>query len=346
VRGGLQTRIMLGACIALATAACSGDVVVESKPGDGFEKVGSDPLLPLLELSVDAPWTTTYQGTRRVEARYVAGGVETELAYRETVSADGTGNFAVETVDVLSFLSDPTTFLVTQDLREGFFYRYRDFAVRDLGAFYLAHVAIDLGTDVQIAGRTCQEILVQSEFPGQPSFQVALDVETGLVLRSIETDGYGVEVQRMEFETFDPAPDLSGVAWFQPAIPEIALDLSGDLDAQVGFQVLSPSLLPDGYQPWKAATITEPGGREWVKQTYTDGVEPLFFFHSDAVQPVVPAGPSGSTAGTSAPLGDNLYVYAIGPVTVIEGHLRGHEVIALGKTDSDSMLDLLESAID
>jgi hypothetical protein len=345
VSGALRSRISISAWIALAVASCSGEVAIESTPSGGLEALQADPLLPLLERAVGAPWTTRYQGTRRVELRFLDGEHWSVLSYREKVSANGAGDFAVETTQLMSFVVDPALFLVTQDLREGFLYRYRDFAVRNLGAFFQSHVAFDLGSESQVAGRTCQNVQIESAARRGHVYQVAFDVETGLVLRSIETDADGIEVQRMEFETYSAAPDLSGIAWFHPALPETALDPRGDLSAQAGFEVLQPTLLPDGFRIWKAATLVEETGQTWVKQTFTDGVDPLFFFHRDAPAPIA-AGTGGGLVPTADPTDDMLYVRPIGPVTVIEGHLRGCSLIALGKVAGDSLLDMLESAID
>ena len=54
----------------------------------------------------------------------------------------------------------------------------------------------------------------------------------------------------------------------------------------------------------------------------------------------------GQAADPSGVSDDELWVYPIGRLTAIEGVLRQREVIALGKVDSEALLDLLEFSVD
>lgn len=348
MRKALRTIVPV-AVIAIAAAACGGDVAFESASQSGAAESDAGTLVALLELAEDAPWETRFHGTRRIESRFFEPsfekGQEVTLAYREEVWADGGGNFALETIELLSFVPDPELFEVTQQIREGFLYRYRDFAVHDLSALYQSSLVTDLDETVQVAGRTCRKIRIEPATGGR-TYHLALDVETGLALRGIETDADGVEVHRVEFESYDANPDLSRVVWFQPEYPETALDPAGDLALQAGFEVMEPLVLPDGYQLWKAATLVDPNGRTWIKLTYTNGIEPLFLLHGaePAMTAIVAPGASAAVAGV--PSSDVVWKYPIGPVHVAEGRLRSYDVVALGKVDEESLLDMLESAID
>jgi len=227
-------------------------------------------------------------------------------------------------------------------------YRYRDFAIRDLQAFYANYQVADQGAAIAVAGQPCRDLEIRRLDGSGSVYRVALDASTGLVLRCVESAQDGQQVALMEFESYTGEPDLSTVAWFTPDPPETPLP-----GAPLAGPVLVPSLLPDGYKPWKAATLVDEG-HLWVKQTFTDGVEPLFFFHRDvpAVTPVTPppgvSGASGSpsaSGGAASSSADELWVYPIGRLTAVEGVLHERKVIALGKVDEEALLDLLEFSI-
>jgi hypothetical protein len=348
-------RLVAGALCALLASACGGDSM-QSQASLSQPVSYPASLVQLLEASVAAPWTTTFSGVRRIEALTTGdGGAPQMLVYREAVAGDGTGRFSIVPLDVLSFVPDPTGFQALQKTREGFLYRYRDFAIRDLGALFANYQVIDLDQEVVIAGRTCRSLEFRRADGSGSVYRAALDAATGLVLRAEESSPEGLPLGLMEFESYSATPDLGGIAWFTPDPPELPLPIHG-LDEAAGFDVLEPSLLPAGYQPWKAATLVDDEGHRWLKQTFTDGVEPLFFLHRDgAPQAVVtppPGGPSGAVGTASAAAGasgvsnDELWVYPIGRLTAIEGVLREREVIALGKVDSEELLDLLEFSVD
>ena len=346
----------LAALLALVAGACgpqgSGSTELSS-----IHVQHSASLLQLLEASVQAPWTTAFSGVRRIEALSAGDdGPPEVISYREAVAADGAGRFAIDQVEVLSFLPNPDAFKALQEVREGFLYRYRDFAIRDLDALFENYQILDLDQEVVVAGRTCREVELRRHDGSGTIYRAALDAATGLALRCAERDDQGQLLGLMEFESYDAEPDLSAFAWFVPSPPEVAL-VPGGLNQQVEFPVLEPSLLPDGYRPWKAATLADNEGHLWLKQTFTDGIEPLFFLHRDAPPPVVvPLSPGGSIAsGTGAPSAgagaagvpsDELWVYPIGRLTAIEGVLREREVIVLGKPGSEELLDFLEFAVD
>jgi len=134
----------------------------------------------------------------------------------------------------------------------------------------------------------------------------------------------------------DFAPDLSQVIWHQPKNAEQLLARS-DPQAQIlGFQPILPRTLPPGYQMVEQAIVRDELGNPWLKTTYGDGVERLFFVHGG---PLVP-GPLAS----KWPKPDRVEVLDAAPWASAQGNLSGQKVIALGKVSPDELLIVLDSS--
>ena len=92
-----------------------------------------------------APYSTAYRGTRLLERRLDVDGRPDALVLREEVSADGTGAFRVELVDVVEAASgDPGLTRAKLSPRGPFNYHFRDPRVRDaarLGENYRIEVS-------------------------------------------------------------------------------------------------------------------------------------------------------------------------------------------------------------
>ncbi len=338
-----RSRHLLGLPTILAIAALAGCDGSSGSGDAGVIASGADPAAPLFQMAESAPWTTRYAGVRRVESHVIdETGNQVDLAYREEVAADGNGNFTIRAIEALSYVPNEEAFLLKQDLRESFLYRYRDFQIRDLARFYANYVAVDLGQSTTIAGRSASVYLIERNEPGSSSYTVGFDDETGLVLRYEERDISGVLTASMEFESFDADPDLSGAVWSQPTASPVSFDVSANLSSQTGFDVLEPAVLPTtGYFLWKAHTLLDYENKTWMRLTYTDGVEPLFFFHTEkpvSLNPDVLLPGDGKTT-------DEVWVYSIGAVQVVQGRVRGRDMLALGRVSGDELLDVVESAI-
>jgi hypothetical protein len=348
-----RSLLALGAgCLILAACGDAGLAGAGSDSG-GFggpdAPSGSDTPPSIIPLAAVAPWTTRFSGTRRVESHVEIDGEMVELIYREDVRADGTGNFAIDPVEVLSWVPDPTMLEDLLKLREGFLYRYRDFQFRDLALFFENYLVVDMGLSIQVAGRDCTVLQIQRNEPNARVFFVFLDSLTGLALRFEERDSMGTTITFMEFESYDDDPDLEGTSWYSSSNQESALDITADLGPQAGFDVFEPKVLPDGYKLWRASTLIDPAGKSWIKQTFTDGVEPLFFFHEggESGPGMVENRPDFKSDHVLDPLkADEVWVYQMGAVNVLQGAVRKTDVVALGKVDEQDLLDLLESAID
>jgi len=326
----------------------------------------------LLARIANAATQVPYHGTRRVRMNYRVVGVLQDLEYTERVVADGEGLFGIEMGEVVSPRMAPDEeelFRILQSNRQGFFYRYRDFSIRDLDLFNQGYRTRLLGWP-EVCGRDCIELEVRHRDGRNRWYTVAIDPRTGLVMRSDEHAGPGGDiVASVEFETFalglPPAAGPDEVPFFTSSFQRDPVDLGLDNRPQVGFRILRPTLLPDGYRLQTADSMLGDGDRTWVRLVYGDGVEQVFFLHS----PVLPAEQSsgvpipisaattgsasdnGMTSGTDLrdprdPHDDRVTVASVGPWTVIDGVVRGQSVVAMGKVDEPELLQMVQSALE
>lgn len=303
-----------------------------------------------------APELVRHSGVRRVESYYTLHGVVQPEVYREEVFADGAGGFYIQPLQMVQGgLDDVGAFQALHLARMGFHWRYRDFLVRDLTAFLNNYELTSYGQAVTIADRPCQQVRVARK-DGSASYEVALDVQTGLVLRYRELDANGVLFAAMEYESYDPFPDLTGVPLQQPGQSETPLT---DLDV-LDFEPVTPKLIADGAYSFLEATLLDHPvtGDDVVKLTFTDGVETIFFLDfgpvleeaSEATGPALPSYPSTSVAGFDKQGGldqdiDVIRRFQDGPLSILWGELAGHSIVALGKTPYTGLLMMLESAL-
>ncbi|HVS10109.1 MAG TPA: sigma-E factor regulatory protein RseB domain-containing protein [Planctomycetota bacterium] len=307
-------------------------------PGpDGGSQLATAGAQSLLQKMVLAPSSVAYQGVRRVEAHWQIASAPQDLAYRELVSGDGQGGFAIDPLEVLQpQLTRPEVdiFQLLQKGREGFLYRYRDFRVSDLGLFLASYSATDSGVISQVAGRSCAQLTIEPRTDSDRLWRAWVDIETGLVLRAREELEDGTLVSLMEFESLSLAPDLSQVQFHVPINEELPLPET-ELAVKLGFPLAKPKLLPAGYQLTDTASVTDiTDHRAWAKLTYGDGLEQVIFLHGGAV------GAQGLT-GLGADVVQSL---AVGPWTVLQGQVQGQRVIAMGKVGEQALLDMVESA--
>jgi hypothetical protein len=290
-----------------------------------------------------------HQGVRRVEFE----GSWSSVAFRERITTDGQGQYAIEPLEPLtSTFMDWPSFELLQRLREGFLFRYRDFAIRDAGLFQRNWRWTTLG-ETSVVARRCQRYRVERAVDGgTPAlYEVSVDLQTGIVLAFRQLDGAGGVIASLEYESLELEPELSGIAWHQAGNEETVLDWRAQLDPQVGSPVLEPRLLPAGYALRAAATVVDGQGRRWLKLTYLDGIEPLFLLQAlpGSGPGAVPQGQSAGvdwTAGSAAaPETSRVTVYRLGAAMAAQGTLAGHELIAIGKVREAELLDLLESAL-
>lgn len=338
-------------CMALSLVACE-RVPTSSSSGQGESLNGlslnppTNPGPALIQRIAQSRQSTAFQGVRRVEIVANDGGVEHHLVLRERVSADGQGGFAIEAMDLIEPPLDGAerdVFLALQSLRQGVHWRYRDFAIHDAGLFVQNYQLLDTGTTTTVAGLPGLHLLtVERQDQSGPIYQLTVDTATGLVLASREETHEGYLQSQMAFESIQWDFDHDSVAWHQPVNNEQALPTTGSLSTLVGFPGRAPRTLPVGYQLLERTSLVHPQANGlWIKNTYSDGVDTLFFLHGG---PIV--GGNGIVSGAPPIQADLVEVALAAPWTVATGNLHGERVMALGKVTEQELLQMLSSAME
>jgi MucB/RseB N-terminal domain len=312
----------------------------------------------LLERIPDAPMNVAYSGTRHVSLHYAQDGVPNVLDYDENVASDGHGHFSIVPGQVTA---PPMTdaqrqfFAILQERRDGFFYRYRDFRIRDWRTFLQNWRVVDTGSHEVVAGRSTDVLEVRrnegtSTEGARVWYRAWIDPETALVLRADEFDASNRLVSHTEFLTFTLTPDLSGLALHGDRNPGAPFDPSADTTASLGFRVLVPTILPEGYRLERAESLSVGNAGEdsgtWARLGFGDGVDELFFLQTVAGedQAQIAGHPgSGSIGPDAGPR--SVRVFQVGLWTVVQGQFQGVRAVVMGKTDVPSLLRMLKSAV-
>ena len=320
---------------------CSRQDVNASAPDVAILQAPSHPGLLLRMQS--APTQTRFSGERQIWMRNGSDAAERVLAYSETVYADGLGGFTIEpgTVTQPQLSSGQRdVFEILQRAREGFLFRYRDFTIRDADLLTQNYTVQDTGTTVSVAGRNCTELRFDRQLAPRRSYVVAVDQVTCLVLRIEELDASNLPTMRMEFTSFDPAPDLTGLTMHQD-LAATPIDPSSDTRLTLGFALRLPQVL-HGFQFVDAESV-DYDGRTWARVHYHDGVEPLLYLYSSRV-----ALPGGSLPAADDDLSKAqlVRVFTAGAWTIIQCKRGGNEFILAGKLDEPRLLETLRSAVE
>lgn len=299
----------------------------------------------------DPRLSVAHAGIRRLEFPHVAG---PGRSFRERIATDGKGNYSIQPFDALEASSSEwDNFELLQRGREGFHFRYRDFLVRDPRLFARNWRTTDQERMVLVAGRACALYRVE-RMEGEPVvFELSIDADTGLVLASQELDADGQLVATMTYESLRLDLDPSTVVWHVPANEERVLDpAKTDLAEAIGEQPLRPRLLPRGYGPLETATVGDGKGAKWLMLTYSDGIEPLFFFQAmQGANGVSDANAHELAARSEARLDgaqrtpSSVVVFEIGAATAIQGTVDGFELMVIGRVPQAELLDLIESSL-
>jgi hypothetical protein len=296
----------------------------------------------------NAPSLVAHQGIRRVEFHGAHLGVPQDLVLLESCTTDGKGGFELR---LLQASGEPHVDFASMELfharNQAFFFRYRDFLIRDLDLLLQNYQVRTLPHVAQVAGRDCVQMELERLVGGQPTrWSVASDFATGLVLRCRETDAQGVLRYSMEYQTVDFAPELEGADLQLVGDDElVAADLAS-LQHAVGFEPYQPQLLPPGYQLRTLRSLREADGSTWANFVYGDGIDSLFFLHGGPGSAVLQVG--GGTLQQEQSMHSSPYsmlVYETGAWTVVQGSWQGQRVLAVGKATSDELLALIESAL-
>jgi hypothetical protein len=306
----------------------------------------------LVDLIAVAPTGVPYEMTRRYEAYWGQGLQANSILYRERAFGDGAGNFAIEPVEVLEpsmSTNQENLFLLVQSARAGFFFRHRDFAIRDKNKFNRHWQLVDTGVTTQMLGRTCAQLQVQRQKNPERVYHLAVDVANGLVLRSEEKTLAGVTVALLEVESLNLTPSLGGVMFHQPVTQIFELGSSNPSQSRLAFIPAQPKLVPKGYHLTQSSAVIDPSTDEaWARYIYSDGLEEVFFLHGGKQEAVNTSGGLGSlsnappTGGAKAE--DVVKTFEMGVWTVVWGEVKGERFLSMGKLPLDGLLDLVESA--
>lgn len=331
-----------------STSAVSGQSAPSHEPASTSE--------PLFDRIALAPLHVRHSGMRRLEFHYDSGGSAHTLEYEERVSADGEGRFALDPVRVSTPAMTPgqhEVFELIQKKREGFFYRYRDFGVRQRQLFLSNYRITELNSSLVVADRKCIEIDVRRSDGVSNSYVAAVDIETALVLRCTEFAPDGHIVSKLEFTSIDFDPALDEVEWFVPRDPNDTEDLSDSALAELGFSPATPRTLPKGYQLLHSEVLHQ-GRDRWVRRVYGDGVESLFVLHSHGyaleAQVMEPRANGPALAQSRDVVGTNseplkVRLCAAGPWTLAEVVRGDDRVFVVGKIPESDVVRLLQSAL-
>lgn len=287
-------------------------------------------------LSAGALDGVRHEGERLVQVFRRDGESVERVAYRERIATDGEGHYAIGFLEGVAGLEHDTgSFGLQHFQRQGLNYRYRDFAIRDRALFRRNYTLARHDEPLEVAGRTCTGYDVRHA--GGRAYELAVDDETGLVLRYRELDAAGNVVETMEYERFSSEPDPDTV-YHRSLVEERRLAWTGEIQRELERDgALRPRLAPRGYELREASTLADQDGGRWLKLEYTDGVECAFFLC---------ALPDAAQAQASSRTGaDEAVVFRMGTATVVQANLRGRELVAIGKVDERALLDLLESAL-
>jgi len=339
----MSVRLALLLGFALGLAACERIDEPEKTPPEEQVRVASPQPLPGFARG-DARLRVAHTGLRRLDFAPIAG---SGLVFRERITTDGLGHYAIVPEDLVESSSlDWGGFELIQHAREGFHFRYRDFLVRDPLLFERNWRTTELPQPVTIAGRLCRRFRLERLVGEAVAFELSIDGETDLVLASDEFDAEGQRVASMVYESFALAPQTGYTVWHTPANDEVALDARIEVQAQLDVRVLQPRLLPAGQGLLEVATVGDDPTERWLKLTYSDGIEPLFFLQRlQEPTPGRAARVDAGRVGRAPESTSGVAVYQLGAATAIQGQVDGFELIVVGKAPQAELLDMIESAL-
>lgn len=348
----LACSVVLAAALSACSPSGKSTVISADKPGAPSTLQASG--VSVLDHMFDAPEHVAHEGRRRLEYHFESEGAPQTLIYEEHVVADGQGQFALDPGQVIApAMTTPQReiFEALQKEREGFFFRYRDFGVRQSPLFKANYVVTDLGSRPMVAGCLCIEFSIHRLHDALSTYLVAVDPTTGLVMRCSEFDRHGNLLARSEFLEFTLSPNLDGVEWFQGRFASEAFDDHSTVADELGFHAQAPRFVPSGYQLVRSELV-HIAGRAWVRRVYSDGVESLFFMHGGpAVAPSLDPHATNPIHASHTPLGGpnaepfTVRVCQVGPWTMAEVKRGAENMIVVGKVGEDEVARILQSSL-
>lgn len=295
-----------------------------------------------LALVPHAHLSTRLMGVRRAEFDWPTSTGSIRVVQLERVAADGTGRFLVDPLSVL----EPVLTQDQRDLhallqknREGFYYNWRDFRIRDLQLLLQNWELVVVGEET-VAGRIGTVITLRRQGQATPlRYRAVIDPPTGLVLAHEEYDDVGKTVSRMRWEDLQVNPQLPELAWHVDRFPGDELHDGAAGTAQLGVRPAAPQTLPPGFR-LASSEVFAAGGRGWLRRVYSDGVDSLFFLQSPRPAPTghQQIGVDGAR-GVARPA----LMYRAGPWVACDFAREHDKVMVVGRLDDQGLLHLLRS---
>lgn len=291
-----------------------------------------------------------FRGVRRVWQLHGAssGATPEPLSVVEEVAGDGAGSFSIELMDVLELPStmESSLFPLTHQRSVDVYWRTRDFQIRGIARAEQNYTFVEHAGSFSVAGHPCHRVEIQRVAPigGRPGrYIVDIEPSTGFVLASRELDAQGEEIQSMSYDSITFRPDFAGLDLRNGTFSGSPLDLYASLEAVVGFDVLVPDVLPQGFEITDALLFSIPSGftanaesfltgGDWVRFTGTDGIESITFAHGNTMLVS-----SGVVESSIRIVSEGAWEYGFGRVA-------GVSFVVAGRVDAQDLRRLVESA--
>lgn len=346
----LASAALVGALLSLSSCG-NADTYADLSLNGGMASVSSGSSLPDYIVRADGVLDAVpFRGIRRVwQLHGASSGVTPEpLSIVEEVAGDGAGHFSIELVNVLELPStmESSLFPLTHERSVDVYWRTRDFQIRGISRAEQNYTFIEHAGTFTVAGHDCRRVEIQRLTPiGGRLGRYLVDIEplTGFVLASQELDGQGRKIQAMAYDSISFSPDLTGLDLTSGTFPGSPLDLYAPLGEEVGFDVLVPDVLPQGFEITDARLLSVPAsftangesflaGGDWVRFTGTDGIESIIFAHGSTMSVS-----SGAVESSIRIVSEGAWEYGFGRVA-------GVSFVVAGRVDAQDLRRLVESA--
>jgi len=325
--------LILGAAFWLGSVqGCDVADAVGSQEASAAASTGAETQLAVEDLvrtMEGAELSTHYRGTRSVLLVDPARGEE--LAYLEHIGCDGLGRFAIETTMADAPADVAEEFEIRQQGQQGYILRHRDLAIRDAEAF-LACYSVEHAGREEVAGFSCVVLRIQRKAGSSLRYSAHIEPATGLVLRSEMHSGEGQLLSRVEYQSLELGADLDGLLLDEHRLPRTQIDPSLAItafDADLDFSPQLPEP-PPGYRLIESSLVGSPSGEDWLKLTWSDGLESLVLLQTPLV-----AGEADA---------EYIDVTTIGSANLLQGVLGRSRVMVLSRLEREVLLGWLESS--
>ena len=351
----MRARSLVSVALAAALVSLPGcgnaETYSDLSTNSGVSSASSGSNLPDYVVRADGVLEAVpFRGIRRVwQLHGAASGVTPEpLSVVEEVAGDGAGSFSIELMDVLELPStmESSLFPLTHERSVDVYWRTRDFRIRGISRAEQNYAFIEHAGSFSVAGHACRRVEIQRLTPigGRPGrYVVDIEPSTGFVLASRELDAQGQEIQSMSYDSISFSPDFAGLDLRDGTFAGSSLDLFGSLDGTVGFDVLVPDVLPQGFELTDARLFSVPSsftanaesflsGGDWVRFTGADGIESITFAHGNTMSVS-----SGIVESSIRIVSEGAWEYGFGRVA-------GVSFVVAGRVDPQDLRRLVESA--